>query len=74
MLVMAKSEVHDNPNNPLDTTFSEVRYKADDGVWRLFDQDRISNDFPYDVEVFTNYQYRTHRMSTHDIFLPVVVK
>lgn len=74
MLVMAKSEVHNSPFNPLDTTFSEVRYKADDGVWRLFDQDRFSDDFPYGVEVYANYQYRTHRLSTLDTYLPIVIK
>jgi hypothetical protein len=74
ILIVAKSEVHDSPLNPLDTTFSDVRYKAADVIWRLFDQNRFTSDFPYGVEVYANYHYRTHRLSTYDIYLPIVIK
>ncbi len=70
--VVAKSEVHGSSHNPLDTIFDDVRYKATDNVWRHFNQDHFSSDFPYEVEIFTNYHYRNYRLDI--IYMPLMVK
>jgi len=74
--VYAKSEVHDSLMNPLDTTFDQVRYKDPaDGVFKLFDNQVIwIEDFPYDVEIFSNSHYRTFRMTTNEMYLPLIVR
>jgi hypothetical protein len=74
--VMAKSEVFISSLNSLDTIFSQVRYKNPyDNVWYLFDNRRNwIKDFPYDIEIFSNSHFRTYRVNTPMIYLPVINK
>jgi hypothetical protein len=74
--VIAKSEVHDSMKNPMNTIFDQVRYKDPaDGVYKLFDYQVLwLKDFPYNVEVFSYSHYRTFRLTTNDIYLPIVVR
>lgn len=74
--VLAKSEVHDSFWNPLDTVFNDVRYRdPSDEVWKLFDNQRVwVKDFPYDVQIFSDSYFRTYRIATEEVFLPLVIK
>lgn len=74
--VLAQSEIHDSSMNPLDTTFNQVRYKDPiDGVFKFFDnQTRWIELFPYGVEKFSNSHFRTYRMVTNNLYLPLVVR
>lgn len=76
MEVFAKSEVHASFQNSLNTTFDEVRYKdPSNGWWRLFDNHKVwIRDFPYDVEIFSDSHFRTYRIPTTEIFLPIIFK
>ena len=73
-LVLGKSEVHNYLRNELDTTFDQVRYKDSANNWRLFDQSHFNTSGPYRVEIYSNYHYRTYRISTHEIYLPTISK
>lgn len=74
--VLAKSEIHDSLQNPLDTLFTNVRYKDQlSGLWYLFDDHRVwIRDFPYDVEIFSDSHFHTYRLETEEVFLPIVIK
>lgn len=76
MLGLAESEVHGSLHNPLDTTFSEVRYKSpSDGIWRVFDNQRLwVHDFPYNVNIYSDYYFHTYRVQTWEVYLPLVIK
>lgn len=71
--VQVKSEVHVSPFNQLDTTFNPVRYKGSDMVWREFNQNSFSWNFPYQTQVFSNSNFRNYRVDTYEIYLPHVV-
>lgn len=73
--VYAESEVHESIMNPLNTTFSEVRYKDPvDSIWKLFDTVVWVEEFPYAVEEFSTAHFRTYRVVTNEIFLPIIIR
>jgi hypothetical protein len=58
--VQALSEVHTNPQNELDTQFSEVQYLNAAQEWLPFDQALWREDAPYSVEKTYPDQYRNY--------------
>jgi hypothetical protein len=67
------SEIQINSQNELNTSFNSVSYKGIDSAWHLFDQNEsLSKYFPYDVQVFQPYNFRTYRSKV--IFLPIMIK
>lgn len=70
--VQVYSEVHESPNNELDTRFSAVYYKTSDDVWFLFNQANWREDCPYLVQKDENYYFRTFRGTC--VYLPFVCK
>lgn len=74
--VLAESEIHDYDKNSLNTVFDLVRYKdPSTGYWVLFDSNVLWIKYlPYTVYTYTNYNFLTYRMITHDVFLPLIIK
>jgi hypothetical protein len=74
--VMAKSEVHDSSLNPLNTYYSQLKYKSpSNNLWYSFDSQRtIHENFPYDVQILTNTYFHSYRMVPHEVYLPLVIK
>lgn len=72
--VLAQSEILVSPFNQLDTLFDPVYYASAPGVYQVFDQNAFSADFPYRVEVSTNWHFRTFRAITREIYLPLILR
>lgn len=75
-IILAKSEIHFSPLNPLNTDFNSVQYfDQSNNSWVDFDN-RVywDEDFPYSVEIFNNSHFRTFRVNTIEVFLPIVVR
>jgi hypothetical protein len=72
--VIAQSEVVASPSNQLNTLFDPVYYSTGPGVWQVFDQNNFYADFPYRVEISTNWHFRTYRAITRENFLPLILK
>jgi hypothetical protein len=64
------SEIHLNPNNELDTRFSAVYYRTQNGTWFLFDQTNWREDYPYKIQKDQLYYFRTYRETR--LFLPFI--
>jgi hypothetical protein len=56
----AHSEVHASSLNQLDTLFSTVMYKDVNGDWFLFDQVQWRTQMPYDVDIYSDSQFRNY--------------
>jgi len=68
------SEIHKDPRNALDTTFDQVRYKdPSDNLWKPYDDPILwVEEFAYRVERSSNSHFRTYRLTTKEIFLPLI--
>ena len=60
LTVSAHSEVHENPQNGLDTEFSSVYFLDSNNQWIYFNQANWREDFPYLVSKVEYYLYRTY--------------
>lgn len=58
--VNAHSEVHINPQNELNSYFSDVYYRNSNDQWILFEQSRWREDIPYSVEKIHNHEFRNY--------------
>lgn len=68
-------EVHVSPFNSLDTIFGNVQYlDANTDAWRDFDNVYWVNDFPYDVDIYSNDYFWTYRTDTSEVFIPLCIK
>lgn len=70
----AKSEVHGSSLNELDTVFDPVYYKNPMGIWNVLDMNNFSADFPYQVEIRTNWNFRTFRRTVLPHYLPLIMR
>lgn len=69
------SEILVSSRNGLDTLFDPVYYKNANYTWQVIDQPQnFGADFPYAVQVFTPWHFRTYRVITFDTFLPLIMK
>lgn len=60
LVVLAHSEVHDSPQNELNTDFSSVYYLDSNNQWLYFNQPNWREDAPYIVDKIQYYLYRNH--------------
>ena len=58
--VYAHSEVHASALNELDTLFSSVSFKDSNGDWHLFDQEIWWIQTPYNIDVYSPYQFHNY--------------
>ncbi len=73
--ILIQSEVHVNPQSQINTEFSSIRIKNSTGIWVYPTLNgNLFNNFPYKAEEITSEHFRTYRIETQDIFLPLVAK
>jgi len=72
--VMASAEVHESPMNELDTFFSDIYYQSSSGNWYRFNQHLWLEEFPYSIAKYDPSYFRTYRLSTNDIFIPLILR
>lgn len=56
----ARSEVHASSLNQLNTLFSAVMYQDANGDWHLFDQGLWRMDSPYNIDIYSDSQFRNY--------------
>jgi hypothetical protein len=67
------SEVHNSPDNQLNTRFSNVYYKTVDNRWLVFDQELWREPPPYYIQKDHPYFFNTYRGS-RILFVPIAIK
>jgi hypothetical protein len=72
--VIIQSEVHASPQTQINTEYRSIRIRNSSGVWVYADLNNLFSDFPYKAVKQSSERFRTYRIVTKDIFLPIVVK
>lgn len=75
VMVMVKSEIFETSFNPVDTYYDQSRYLDPiDNTWKLLDSGITWHiDFPYNLEVFSSYNFHTYRTNTIEIYMPMII-
>ena len=66
------SEVHNYPQNEIDTMFTNVSFQDSNGSWHLLYQNSWLEYFPYGVYKYHPYRYQTYRHFTHELYMPFI--
>lgn len=73
--MIAQSEVHFDSRVQVNTLFQSVYTKNASGYWVGANLDNhLFADFPYAIVKLSSVNFRTYRLQTHDVFLPLVIK
>ena len=66
------SEVHDYPQNEIDTLFTDVSFQDVNGSWHPFYQNNWDEVFPYGVYKYHPYRFQTYRKITYETYMPYI--
>jgi hypothetical protein len=70
----AKSEVYGDSHTQIYTVFDNILYKQSNEVWTAIHDNYFVRDFPYDNFKFSDSHFFTYRPTTHETYLPSVMK
>jgi hypothetical protein len=66
------SEVHNYPQNEIDTMFTNASFQDSSGSWHLLYQNNWVENFPYGVYKYHPHRYQTYRNITHELYMPFI--